>query len=62
MGLKGWPDLTECEGEEEVFGRNAEEKLKNAEKAEEKIFRCGDLAEPAGKVKWRWLPCGARCM
>ncbi|MCR2046981.1 hypothetical protein NSB25_06760 [Acetatifactor muris] len=25
-------------------------------------IKCGDLAEPAGKVKWRWLPCGARCM
>ncbi|SOY30755.1 hypothetical protein AMURIS_03486 [Acetatifactor muris] len=47
---------------EGIFGKNAEEKLKNAEKAEEKIFRCGDLAKAAGKEKWRWLPCGARCM
>ena len=62
MGLKGWSDSTGMRRREGIFGRNAEEKLKNAEKAEEKTFQCGDLAEAAGKGKWRWLPCGARCM
>lgn len=62
IGLEGRPESTGMRRREGIFGKNAEEKLKNAEKAEEKIFRCGDLAKAAGKEKWRWLPCGARCM